>query len=179
MRAPSAFPVGGSDWICDMPSLDDLAPANARYAATFDGSRPKYPQLHLAVLTCMDTRLDPLPALGLQVGDVHVLRNAGGIPTDDMLRSLAISQRALGTREIAVIQHTGCGMQGFDDDAFRAELEADSGQAPPWRVPGFDDVVVEVRQSVQAVRACGWLPYREDVRGFVFDIASGVLDAVE
>jgi carbonic anhydrase len=126
----------------------------------------------------MDSRLDLFGALGLDIGDAHLIRNAGGIPTDDVLRSLAMSQRSLGTREIVVIHHTQCGMDNFDDDAFRAQLAAETGQEPPWRVEGFTDVAADVRKSVQTVRDCPWLPHREDVRGFVFDVATARLTEV-
>ncbi|MGH8863009.1 MAG: beta-class carbonic anhydrase, partial [Jatrophihabitantaceae bacterium] len=136
------------------------------------------PGLRLAVVACMDSRLDLFGALGLEVGDAHLLRNAGGIVTDDVLRSLAISQRSLGTREIVILHHTDCGMDDFDDVAFRAELAAESGRAPDWDVPGFSDVRADVRRSIQTVRACPWLPYRDDVRGFVFDVATAAIDEV-
>ncbi|GAB2484322.1 beta-class carbonic anhydrase [Jatrophihabitans fulvus] len=155
-----------------MSAIDHLVHANSLYTRTFPGPRPLRPKLRLAVVTCMDSRLDLFGALGLDIGDAHLMRNAGGIPTDDVLRSLAISQRALGTREVVLIHHTECGMKGFDDDAFRAELEAESGVAPPWRVPGFEDVQEDTRRAVQTVRDCPWLPHRDSVRGFVFDVAS-------
>lgn len=126
----------------------------------------------------MDSRLDLFGALGLDIGDAHLIRNAGGIPTDDVLRSLALSQRALGTREVVIIHHTECGMDGFDDDAFRAELTEESGVAPPWRVRGFTDLHADTRRSVATVRDCPWVPYREDVRGFVFDVATAQLSEV-
>jgi carbonic anhydrase len=126
----------------------------------------------------MDSRLDLFGALGLEIGDAHLIRNAGGIPTDDALRSLALSQRALGTREIMLIHHTQCGMEGFDDEAFRAELTADSGEEPPWRVPGFTDVYEDTRRSVQTVRECKWLLHRDEVRGFVFDVATAKITEV-
>lgn len=126
----------------------------------------------------MDSRLDLFGALGLQIGDAHAIRNAGGIPTDDVLRSLALSQRALGTREIAIIHHTNCGMDGFDDDAFRSELAAESGMTPSWNVHGFTDLFEDTRRSVQIVRDCPWLPHRDQVRGYVFDVATGGLTAV-
>jgi carbonic anhydrase len=127
----------------------------------------------------MDSRLDLFGALGLDIGDAHLIRNAGGIPTDDALRSLALSQRYLGTREIVIIHHTNCGMDGFDDAAFRAELAAESGEEPPWRVDGFTDLYEDTRRSVRWVRDCGWLPHRDDVRGFVFDVATARLTEVE
>lgn len=161
-----------------MSAIDHLIHANEVYAGGFPGPRPLRPKLALAVVTCMDSRLDLFGALGLDVGDAHLLRNAGGLVTDDMLRSLALSQRKLGTREIVVIHHTNCGMNGLDDAQFRAELAADSGQEPGWDVPGFDDVRAQVRRSIVAVKECGWLPHRDDVRGFVFDVATARLEEV-
>ena len=162
-----------------MSAIDHLVHANQRYVESFPGPRPLRPKLRLAVLTCMDSRLDLFGALGLEIGDAHLLRNAGGIPTDDALRSLALSQRALGTREVVVIHHTQCGMDGFDDAAFRAELEAESGQAPTWRVDGFTDLYEDTRRSVRTIRTCPWLPYRDDVRGFVFDVATAAITEVD
>jgi carbonic anhydrase len=159
-------------------AIDHLLHANETYTKTFPGARPKNPRLRLTVITCMDSRLDLFGALGLDIGEAHLIRNAGGIPTDDVLRSLALSQRALGTREVAVIHHTDCGMDGFDDEAFRAELAAESGQEPPWRVQGFTDVYADTRRSVELVRSCPWIPYRDEVRGFVFDVALGRIDEV-
>lgn len=162
-----------------MSVVDHLVHENERYISTFPGARPTRPKLRLAVLACMDSRLDLFGALGLEIGDAHLIRNAGGIPTDDALRSLALSQRALGTREIVVIHHTQCGMDGFDDDAFRAELEAESGVTPPWRVTGFTDLYEDTRRSVKTVRDCPWLLHRDEVSGFVFDVASAKITAVE
>jgi carbonic anhydrase len=162
-----------------MSSIDHLIHANESYAASFPGPRPVRPKLRLAVLACMDSRLDVFGALGLQIGDAHLLRNAGGLPTDDMLRSLAVSQHRLGTREIVIIHHTDCGMEGLDDAAFRADLAARSGQVPQWDVPGFSDIRAQVAESVTRVRSCGWLPHREDVRGFTFDVNTARLDEVD
>jgi carbonic anhydrase len=161
-----------------MSAIDRLLKANTAYAARFPGSRPQKPKLHLAVVACMDSRLDLFGALGLDVGDAHLIRNAGGLPTDDVLRSLAVSQHFLGTREIVVIHHTECGMQGFDDPVFRADLLARSGQQPPWDVPGFVDLPATVRKSTAKVRQCEWLPHRDDVRGFVFDVDTAQLEEV-
>jgi carbonic anhydrase len=136
------------------------------------------PKLRLAVVACMDSRLDLFGALGLEIGDAHLIRNAGGIPTDDVLRSLALSQRSLGTREIVIIHHTQCGMDDFDDEAFRRELAAESGVEPTWQVEGFTDVAAAMRQSIRTVRECPWLPHRDDVRGFVFDVATAALTEV-
>lgn len=161
-----------------MSAIDHLIHANEGYAARFPGPRPLKPKLRLAVVACMDSRLDLFGALGLEIGDAHLVRNAGGVITDDVLRSLALSQRALGTREIVILHHTDCGMDDFDDTAFRAELESESGQAPGWDVPGFVDVHAAVRESIEIVRSCPWLPHREDVRGFVFDVATATINEV-
>src|SRR3954451_5675868 len=123
-----------------MSAIDHLVHANEAYTKTFPGPRPLRPKLRMAVVTCMDSRLDLFGALGLDIGDAPLIRNAGGIPTDDVLRSLALSQRALGTREIVIIHHTQCGMDGFDDEAFRRDLTRESGVTPTWRVEGFADV---------------------------------------
>jgi carbonic anhydrase len=132
----------------------------------------------MAVIACMDSRLDLFGALGLEIGDAHLIRNAGGCVTDDVLRSLAVSQRVLGTREVVLIHHTDCGMLGFDDESFRSDLAAESGVAPPWRVPGFTDVYADMHESIARVRACGWIPHRADVRGFVFDVATARIEEV-
>lgn len=161
-----------------MSAIDHLVHANAGYAAEFPGPRPKPPKLRLAIVACMDSRLDLFGALGLDIGDAHLVRNAGGVITPDVLRSLAISQRALGTREVVLVHHTDCGMDDFDDVAFRATLTAESGVAPEWDVPGFSDVRADVRRSIQRVRECPWLPHRDDVRGFVFDVATASVEEV-
>jgi carbonic anhydrase len=129
------------------------------------------PSRAVAILTCMDARIDLPRALGVGVGEVHVLRNAGGVVTDDALRSLAISQRKLGTREVMVMHHTQCGMSGLDNEAFRAELREAAGSEPPFEIGGFDDVEQDVRESVRRVRECAFLPHRDAVRGFVYDVA--------
>ena len=134
------------------------------------------PTRKLAIVTCMDCRIDVLAGFDLALGDAHVLRNAGGLVTDDVLRSLAISQHKLGTTRIAVMHHTNCGMAGFDDVQFRHEL-ADTGTTPAWDVPGFSDVEQQVRESVAAIKACPWLPHRDDVRGYVYDVGTGEVQA--
>jgi carbonic anhydrase len=126
----------------------------------------------------MDSRIDTFGALGLKIGDAHILRNAGGLATPDVLRSLAISQRKLGTREIVLMHHTECGMHNFDDVQFRADLAAESGEAPPWNVPGFTDVEAQVRESLQRIRDCKWIPHRDELRGFVFDVATARISEV-
>jgi carbonic anhydrase len=161
-----------------MSAIDHLIHANEAYVPNFPGPRPIRPKLRLTVISCMDSRLDLFGALGLDIGEAHLIRNAGGIVTDDVLRSLAISQRSLGTREVVLIHHTDCGMLNFDDEAFRAQLNAESGVEPRWRVPGFTDVYADMRESIARVRDCGWLPHRDDVRGFVFDVATAKIDEV-
>ena len=143
-----------------------------------DALPPAAPRQRLAVLACMDERFHPSKLLDLSPGDAHILRNAGGLPTEDALRSLAISQRKLGTREVVVIQHTDCGMCGFDDDAFRAELAAETGERPGWDVRGFADVEASVRETVATLRATPLLPHRDAVRGFVYDVDTGRLTEV-
>lgn len=162
-----------------MSAIDEIVTANEQYAASFAGAPPVKPRRQVTVIACMDCRLDLLGALGLQIGDAHILRNAGGIPTDDVLRSLAISQRELGTREVVVIHHTQCGMNGFDDVAFRATLAAESGQEPTWDVGGFTDLSEDVKRSVQTVRSCAWIPHRDNVRGFIFDVTAAALTEVD
>ncbi|SDO75181.1 carbonic anhydrase [Nakamurella panacisegetis] len=161
-----------------MSAIDHLLHANEKYVATFPGPRPLRPKLRLAIIACMDSRLDLFGALGLEIGDAHLMRNAGGLPTDEMLRSLALSQRSLGTREVVLIHHTECGMQGFDDAAFRRQLEAESGEKPTWDVPGITDLHATMRDSLLRVRECKWIPHRDDVRGFIFDIGTAHLDEV-
>jgi carbonic anhydrase len=161
-----------------MSAIDRLLRANDAYVARFPGSRPLKPKLQLAVVACMDSRLDLFGALGLEVGDAHLIRNAGGLPTEEVLRSLAISQHYLGTREIVIIHHTECGMDGFDDPSFRTMLTERSAVAPSWNVPGFTDIRAQVRESTEVVKRCGWLPHRDDVRGFVFDVDSAKIEEV-
>lgn len=154
---------------------DALVAANARYAADFtDPGMDARPVLRVAVVACMDARLDLHEALGLELGDCHTIRNAGGVVTDDIIRSLTISQRALGTRSVALIHHTGCGLLDLTED-FRYELAAEVGQRPAWAVEAFRDLDTAVQQSMQRVRTSPFLPHRDDVRGFVFDVKTGLL----
>lgn len=154
-----------------MNTIDELLANNAVYA---DGLEPVHldvqPSRRLAIVTCMDSRLDVFAALGLSGGEAHVLRNAGGVISDDVIRSLAISQRRLGTREVMLIHHTDCGMQKLTDDGFRAELQAATGVAPAFAIESFTDVEEDVRQSLRRVRRSEFVPYREVVRGFVYDV---------
>jgi carbonic anhydrase len=158
--------------------IDRLVEANRKYAADFaDPGMDAKPVLQVAVVACMDARLDLHAALGLELGDCHTIRNAGGVVTDDTIRSLTISQRALGTRSIVLIHHTGCGLQSLTED-FRHELEMEVGQRPSWAVESFQDVDQDVRQSMQRVRTSPFLPHTDDVRGFVFDVTTGLLHEV-
>ncbi|MFE0421765.1 beta-class carbonic anhydrase [Streptomyces sp. NPDC058953] len=158
---------------------DRLVRANERYAADFqDPGMDARPVLGVAVVACMDARLDLHAALGLELGDCHTIRNAGGVVTDDVIRSLTISQRALGTRSVILIHHTGCGLESLTED-FRHELEDEVGQRPPWAVEAFRDVDQDVRQSMQRVRTSPFLLHKDDVRGFVFDVRSGLLREIE
>ena len=133
------------------------------------------PRKHLAVVACMDSRIDVFGLLGLKVGEAHVMRNAGGVVTDDMIRSLAISQRRLGTREILLVHHTNCGLLGLSEDGFKAELEQETGIRPAWAVESFTDPAASVRQSIQRIRLTPFIPYRDQVRGFVYDVDTGEL----
>ena len=162
-----------------MGAIDQFLLNNAEYVRTFPEPRPKEPALKVAVLACMDSRLALFGALGLEIGQAHLIRNAGGLATPDTLRSLAISQRMLGTQEVAVIGHTDCGMLNFDDIAFRARLLAESGHEPPWDVAGFTDVELSVRDSVATIRASEWLEHRHSVRGFVFNVGTAELTEVD
>ncbi|WP_341358846.1 carbonic anhydrase [Georgenia sp. M64] len=162
-----------------MSVTDELLAGAAQYAARFDsGDLPLPPARRVAVVACMDAPLDPQALLGLSLGDAHVIRNAGGAVTDDVVRSLAISQRLLGTREIVLIHHTDCGMLTFTDDDFRQSVEADTGIRPPWAAEAFADLETDVRQSVARVVASPFLPHRDAVRGFVYDVSSGALTEV-
>jgi carbonic anhydrase len=156
-----------------MSVVDELIAQNEGFA----GSLPERhldvrPSRRLAIVTCMDSRLDVFAALGLGDGEAHVLRNAGGVITDDVIRSLAISQRLLGTREVMLIHHTDCGMLKLSDDGFRAELQEDTGVAPAFAIESFTDLDADVRQSILRVRRSAFLPHRDAVRGFVYDVDS-------
>lgn len=163
-----------------MRAIDELLAANRRFAeSSADGRLPVEPSRKLAVVTCMDSRLDVFAALGLGDGEAHVLRNAGGVITDDVIRSLALSQRRLGTREVMLIHHTDCGLEKVGDDEFRAELQAETGVAPAFAIESFDDVEADVRQSILRVRHSPFLPWRDSVRGFVYDVETHRLREVE
>jgi carbonic anhydrase len=163
-----------------MDTIDSLLENNQAFAAGLaERHLDVEPQRHLAIVTCMDSRLDVFAALGLAHGEAHVLRNAGGVITDDVIRSLAISQRRLGTREVMLIHHSDCGMQKVTDDGFRMELQETTGVAPAFAIESFNDVEEDVRQSIRRVRSSPFLPHRDVVRGFVYDVDSHRLTEVE
>jgi carbonic anhydrase len=163
-----------------MSTIDELVIANRTFASSAPGQLPQEarPSRRVAVLACMDARIDVLSALGLQPGDAHVLRNAGGVVTDDVLRSLIVSQRRLDTREVMLIQHTRCGMQQLDEQELRAELHQAAGAAPEWTFASFADLDASVRQSIARVRECEFLAHRDGVRGFVYDVDTRLLREV-
>ena len=161
-----------------MPVLPDLLAANERYAASFTkGDLPLPPGKGVAVLACMDARVNPYGILGLQEGDAHVIRNAGGVVTDDAIRSLAISQRLLGTEEIILIHHTDCGMLTFNDDDFKRSIQDETGVKPSWAAEAFSDLDEDVRQSIARIKASPFIP-RKNVRGFVYEVETGKLREV-
>lgn len=162
-----------------MSVTDEFLTNNAVYAETFAGPLQLPPARRLAVVACMDARLDVYRILGLDEGDAHVIRNAGGAVTDDTVRSLAISQRLLGTREIILIHHTDCGMLTFTDDAFKRDIESDTGIRPPWAAEAFTELADDVRQSVRRITVSPFVPHTDAVRGFVFDVGTGKLNEVE
>jgi carbonic anhydrase len=160
-------------------ATDELLANNEAYAASFDkGDLPLPPAKKVAVVACMDARLNPYAALGLKEGDAHVIRNAGGVVTDDEIRSLAISQRLLGTEEIILIHHTDCGMLTFTDDAFKAQVQAETGIKPEWAAEAFPDLDEDVRQSIARIKASPFIPRKDSVRGFVYEVETGKLREV-
>jgi carbonic anhydrase len=161
-----------------MSTTDELLENNRRYAEVFAGPLPMPPSLGVAVVACMDARLNVYSALGLREGEAHVIRNAGGVVTEDEIRSLAISQRLLGTREIILIHHTDCGMLTFTDDDFKASIEKETGIKPTWAAEAFSDLDADVRQSVRRIKASPFVPHTDSVRGFVFDVGTGKLREV-
>lgn len=161
-----------------MSATDEYLANNAIYAGSFSGPLPLPPARQVAVVACMDARLDVYAILGLHTGEAHVIRNAGGVVTDDEIRSLAISQRLLGTREVILIHHTDCGMLTFTDDAFRRAVQDDTGIKPEWAVETFTDLDEDVRQSMARIKASPFVPHKDAIRGFVFDVATGKLNEV-
>jgi carbonic anhydrase len=164
-----------------MAAMDELLARRRAVAATRVLPEPSSsrPRLRTVVVLCMDARIDPADVLQLQPGDAHVLRNAGGLVTDDVLRSLVLSQRMLGTSEVAVIQHTRCGLSGLHDADLLGRVTAEAGVAPPFAFGGFDDVEQSVRRSIDKVRTCPWLLSRDMVQGYVYDVDTGDLTPVE
>jgi carbonic anhydrase len=158
---------------------DDFLANNQRYAESFAGALPSPSSAGAAVVACMDARMNIYAILGLEEGEAHVIRNAGGVVTDDEIRSLAISQRLLGTSEIILIHHTDCGMLTFTDDAFTAAIEKETGIKPAWSAEAFTDLDEDVRQSIRRIKASPFIPHTDSVRGFVFDVATGKLSEVQ
>jgi carbonic anhydrase len=162
-----------------MSVTDQLIEHNRQYAGSFDkGHLPMPPARKLAVLACMDARLDVHKILGLQEGDAHVIRNAGGVATDDAIRSLVISQRLLGTEEVVLIHHTDCGMLTFADDEVKAQIESETGIRPHFALEAFSDLEADVRQSIARIKASPFIPRKDSVRGFVYDVQGGGLTEV-
>jgi carbonic anhydrase len=157
-----------------MSATAQLLHNNEEYAAEFEhGALAAPPAMKVAIVTCMDARLDPARALGIEPGDAHVIRNAGGVVTDDVIRSLSISQHELGTQEVILLHHTRCGMQTLTDEDFARARELSTGQLPPWPVRAFSDLEEDVRESIQRVTESPFIPRKQSVRGFVYEVESG------
>jgi carbonic anhydrase len=162
-----------------MTVTDELLRNNAEFAGSFsNGDLPMPPGKHLAVVACMDARLNVYALLGLREGEAHVIRNAGGVVSDDVLRSLVISQRLLGTREVILVHHTDCGMLTFTDDAVKADIEADVGLRPHFALEAFSDLERDIRQSIARIKASPFVLHKDAVRGFIYDVRSGALQEV-
>jgi carbonic anhydrase len=162
-----------------MTVTDELLANNAAYAASFTkGELPLPPAKHVAIVACMDARLDPAQVLGFAEGDAHVIRNAGGAVTDDAIRSLAISQRLLGTDEIMLIHHTDCGMLTFSDEELKAQIAEETGVRPHFAIETFSDLEADVHQSIARIKASPFIPKKDDVRGFVYEVETGKLREV-
>jgi carbonic anhydrase len=162
-----------------MSATDEFLAANRNYAQSFDkGDKALPPAKRVAVVACMDARIETGRLLGLEEGDAHVIRNAGGVVTDDVIRSLAISQRLLGTTEIVLIHHTDCGMLTFSDDAVKADIERDTGVRPPFALEAFPDLEDDVRQSIRRIENSPFIPHKDSIRGFVYDVTTGRLNEV-
>src|ERR1700683_4760411 len=173
--AAGVVSTGGS-----VSSTDGFVANAERYADGFDkGNLPMPPASHVAVVACMDARLNPYGVLGLSEGDAHVIRNAGGVVTDDVIRSLTISQRLLGTTEIILIHHTDCGMLTFHDDDVKAQIEADTGLRPPFALEAFADLDADVRQSIKRIQASPYVPHKDSIRGFVYEVETGRLREIK
>lgn len=162
-----------------MSVIDELVGNANSYGDSFEsGDLPLPPAKRVAIVACMDARLNPYGLLGLQEGDAHVIRNAGGVITDDEIRSLSISQRLLGTEEIMLIHHTDCGMLTFGDDEFRQQVQADTGVKPEWAAEAFSDLEEDVRQSIARIKASPFVPRKDQIRGFVYEVETGRLREV-
>jgi carbonic anhydrase len=162
-----------------MSAIDDLLTNNETFAERFEGNElPLPPARKVAIVACMDARLNPYPILGLSLGDAHVIRNAGGVITDDEIRSLAISQHLLGTEEILLIHHTDCGMLTFSDEEFESMLEQEAGQRPEWHSRSFPDLEEDVRDSIRRIKQSPFILRKDEVRGFVYDVSTGRLNEV-
>src|SRR5215471_11294828 len=162
-----------------MSHTDELVRRNEAYSRSFEkGDLPLPPARHVAIVACMDARLDVHELLGLEEGDAHVIRNAGGAVTDDAIRSLAISQRLLGTNEIILIHHTDCGMLTFTDDAVKRQIESETGIRPQFALEAFSDLDEDVRQSIARIKASPFVPHKDRIRGFVYDVRTGRLEEV-
>src|SRR5262249_42304364 len=161
-----------------MSATEQYLANNARYAQTFSGPLPMPPSAHVALVACMDARLNAYGLLGLADGEAHVIRNAGGVITDDQIRSLAISQRLLGTREIILIHHTDCGMLTFSDDQFKRSIQDETGIKPAWAAEAFTDLDEDVRQSIARIKPSPSTPHKDATSGFVFNVATGKLSPV-
>ena len=163
-----------------MSVTDELVENNRPYAADFDrGDLPGPPAKRIAVVACMDARLDVYRVLGLKEGEAHVIRNAGGVVTEDVIRSLTISQRLLGTEEIVLVHHTDCGMQTFKDDDVKAQIFEDTGLRPPFALEAFPDLEEDVRQSIARIQASPFIPKTDAVRGFVYEVETGRLREIQ
>lgn len=162
------------------PNADELVSNNSTYADAFaDDHLPVAPRRHLAIVACMDSRMDIFDILGLGHGEAHIIRNAGGVITDDVIRSLCLSQRFLGTREIILLHHTDCGLQRVTEDEFKATLEAELGVKPWWALESFSDPYLDTAQSIRRLRMTPFVPHKEHIRGFVYDVDTGRLTEVD
>jgi len=161
-----------------MPNTKHLLESAAAYKEHFGGALPLGTRRKLVVVTCMDARIDPFALLGLEAGDAHILRNAGGVATDDVIRSLAISQHVQGTSQVVLIHHTDCGMLGLTEDGFRRDIRERCGVTPTWAVEAFTDLDADVRQSIARIKASPFIPRKENVRGFVYNVGDGSLREV-
>lgn len=161
-------------------NADEFVANNARFAKGFQGAELAVaPTRRVAVVACMDSRMDVFQILGLANGEAHIIRNAGGVVTDDVIRSLCLSQRALGTREIILLHHTDCGLQKVTEDAFKADLEAELGVKPRWSLESFTDPFADVIQSIKRIYVTPFIPHKDAIRGFVYDVSTGLLNEVE